>query len=185
MSDIVQQMEDNTHCPFCGSSNVTKTGTSTTLVGYFGGPEMDGNHRTTGIFCPDCGKKSQKHWIVLTQSIWYVDSKRHCLDGIPTCCKTLYLLKCPDCSGWLQHSHYNQSMCFGSVNGHSYLKGDPAAWSCQSCDHVELDPNYLTLEQAAALPPRPPATPPNFKISVGLGVGYYNPKALERLTLKG
>lgn len=191
MTDIIQELQDNLHCPYCQAprEQIEDWGTSTTLVGYFGGPENDGNHRKTACRCRVCDKGFTKHWIVRDRSIWYTGSPRtpdadKCLEGTPTCCESCYQTRCtqPGCGGWVSHSRRGLSMCFDAVNGRSVSR-DPMFWKCDTCGHEERDRNYLTREEAEALPPLTPPGPINFKVTEKLGVGYVNVAAIQKLNL--
>lgn len=88
-------------CPF-GCSNSEKVeirGSSTTLVGWSGGPDDNPNHHTQGCICHECGQSFTRHYVKSKKRAWYVDKNRNCILGVPACCESSYRIRCEKCSG--------------------------------------------------------------------------------------
>lgn len=125
-------------CPFgCKEAVIDQRGVSSTLVGWFGGPDENPNHHTMGCQCGSCGNHFAKHWVIRDKSAWYTAVNllgNPVILGIPTCCETNYTLPCP-CGGKLQHS-------VGSSYGTTWtldVPDEPHYWSCIACERRAPD----------------------------------------------
>jgi hypothetical protein len=73
-------------------------------------------------------------------------------------------------------------MYFEVINGQSVSR-DPMFWKCDKCGHEERDKNFLTREEAEALPPEAPHGPIGFTVFERLGVGMSNLAGIVKLNL--
>jgi len=175
-------------CPFgCGNYNPKDLGTSTTLVGWFGGE--DPNHHCQGGYCNICDKSFTKHYVKAGRKVWFTDKDHHCLLGKPGCCEELYLTKCKECNGWMKHSACAEIQSEHSVNGY-FVPGQPRNYKCESCGHIEEDPKWpgcstveginFLIEKYKSMPNKV-VKPCKFKILEEVGIGVVNLRGIEKL----
>lgn len=175
-------------CPYCNSNNIEKGGAQTTLVGWFGSDDENPNHHSCSIDCLDCNQKSIKHWVIKDKNYWYVNTESHCLFGKPSCCATIYKLKC-DCGSWMLHSCYDKYQEFTSIAG-KCIPNQPMYWECDSCKTRKKDENYpefSSLEEINSYiqehknDPEPEPKRIGFVVFEEMGTSYYNSLAAKLL----
>jgi len=129
-------------CPYgCVDAKIQTRGTSSTAVGYFGGPENDGNHHTTSCACGTCHKEFERHYVVRKKGAWYTSGKKVLL-GRPVCCSTIYTLPCPSCAGSMQHSTGSDFGISWSTKEGVSVPNQPWFWSCIDCGAVAPDDTH-------------------------------------------
>ena len=113
---------DQRTCPACGSASVVFGGTSTTLVGWMGGPDQNPNHHTQGCECRGCGLSYSREWVIASKNAWAavgVDEgeviygsktrTKYVIAGYPSCCAENYLTHCR-CGAWAKNRQHHKSV---------------------------------------------------------------------------
>ena len=173
---------DGLICPFGCDAVVQGKGTTTTLVGWFGGPDKDPNHWSQSCTCTKCGEKFVKHWVIADHNAWYSQGG-YCLAGKPSCCESSLKVHC-QCGGWQEHSRSSNGLNItNNVKGH-WIPGDPQYWQCTQCKTKYPDYHYgdkfmdeesiEKFREWAENNPKPPPKPIKFKVEEDIGVGVIN-----------
>jgi len=168
-------------CPFCESKKITKSGSTTTLVGGRG----DANHVWTSCSCQIC-KKSFIHEHI-NNNTWYTCEQK-IIAGIPSCFEN-YIYTCAYCNGKIER-HYLELDSDNEANFLSSREIDGVwkneyriVFKCNNClESIEsnIDHWYKGCEN-------PPKISKNrtllldWKIYEEVGMCEYNPSVFKKL----
>jgi hypothetical protein len=147
-------------CIKCGSANVDHGGTSTTLVGWSGGPDQDPNHKSQDCRCNSCGFEWLREWVTADRNAWATEvivitpwvnteprqigrSDRYAIAGYPSCCQSVYFVRCP-CGAWAESAQRGRT-----VRYRDGVETPPRIWTCSAC-------GYNSVEMPRVVPPAPP-----------------------------
>jgi hypothetical protein len=141
---------DQRTCPRCASTNVAYGGTSSTLVGWLGGPEENPNHHQQVGKCTDCQCVFVRHWVVRSKNTWctiegiregdgyttafgHYFPFRYTIAGMPSCCVSAYVVHCP-CGGWRRSQQQGRMIRYETSDG-KRICSPPDAWDCDKCGY--------------------------------------------------
>lgn len=144
--DVVQERAltelptDPAKCPYCGSTNVTVFGTTSTLVGFTG--TVNPNHQWQECGCDGCKKLFTRE--VKGLDVWYTARRDSSgatiiLRGVSSCFES-YQYTCTKCSGPVLRTHKDMAgnptqVLSTRVEDGVWVREYTTHYNCTQCGH--------------------------------------------------